>query len=226
MREPEYVSHLTWSEVSPLRRPLLLVAFEGVFDAAESATTALQWIVKRSASERLAEIDPEVYFNFQEARPLARIADDGNRVIDWPSTKVEAVRTDSARDLVVMTGVEPHLRWNSFSDHVVEVARRSGCEMVVTVGAMPAMVPHTRPFAVIGSAIHPDLARRLNLSEAVLSGPDEPHRRSQRSPGRRQYPGDLIAGVGSPLRARTTKPEGHPSPAPAPAADNGGAHLL
>lgn len=148
-----------------------MVAFEGVFDAAESATSALRWIAERSDTQKMAEIDPEVYFNFQEARPMARIADDGNRVIDWPATKVEAVRTDSGRDLVVMTGVEPHLRWNSFADQVVEVARRSGCEMVVTVGAMVAMVPHTRPFAVIGSAIHPELAARLNLSKPSYQGP-------------------------------------------------------
>ncbi len=164
-------TELTWYELPSLRRPLLLVAFEGLFDAAEAATAALQWICQRTESAEVAMIDPETFFNFQEARPMVRIDADGERVIDWPTTEVYSVTTDSPRDLVVMTGVEPHLRWPSFADHVLEVARRSGCEMVVTVGAYIGMVPHTRPFSVTGSAVHPDLARRLNLSRPSYQGP-------------------------------------------------------
>lgn len=165
------MSDLIWNEVPELRRPMLLAAFEGIFDAAESATSALKWISDRAESTPMAEIDPETFFNFQETRPMARLAPDGTRVIDWPKTEIRAARTESVRDLVVMTGIEPHLRWNGFSDYVVEVARRSGCEMVVTVGAMVAMVPHTRPFAVTGSAQHPELVRRLNLSPPSYEGP-------------------------------------------------------
>ena len=164
-------SELTWYELPTLRRPLLLVAFEGLFDAAEAATAALHWIRKRTQGAAVAMIDPEPFFNFQEARPTVRIDQDGSRVIDWPATEVYSVSTDSPRDLVIMTGVEPHLRWPSFADHVLEVARRSGCEMVVTVGAYVGMVPHTRPFSVTGSAVHPDLARRLNLSRPSYEGP-------------------------------------------------------
>lgn len=165
-------AELTWYDDLPsLRRPLLLVAFEGLFDAAEAATTALQWIRQRTESSAVAMIDPETFFNFQEARPTVRIDGDGSRVIDWPTTEIYSVSTDSPRDLVVMTGVEPHLRWPSFADHVLEVARRSGCEMVVTVGAFIGMVPHTRPFSVTGSAVHPDLASRLNLSRPSYQGP-------------------------------------------------------
>ena len=164
-------AELTWYELPELRRPLLLVAFEGLFDAAEAATSALDWIRQRTDSTAVAMIDPEKFFNFQEARPTVRLDTDGERVIDWPTTEVYSVVTDAARDLVVMTGVEPHLRWSSFSDHVLEVARRAGCEMVVTVGAFIGMVPHTRPFSVTGSAVHPDLARRLNLSQPSYEGP-------------------------------------------------------
>ncbi len=171
VRDSKEVSDLIWSESPELRRPLLLVAFEGVFDAAESATSALRWISERAESSTIGEIDPERFYNFQETRPMARIDDDGQRVIDWPGAEVQAARTGSSRDLVIMTGTEPHLRWGTFSDHVVEVARRARCEMVVTVGAMVAMVPHTRPFGVIGSAIHPELARRLHLSKPSYEGP-------------------------------------------------------
>lgn len=164
-------SELTWYDLPALRRPLLLVAFEGLFDAAEAATSALEWIRNRTESTSVAMIDPENFFNFQEARPSVRIDGTGQRVIDWPTTEVYSVVTDSARDLVVMTGVEPHLRWPSFADHVLEVAHSAGCEMVVTVGAFIGMVPHTRPFSVTGSAVHPDLARRLNLSQPTYQGP-------------------------------------------------------
>ena len=164
-------TELTWYDLPTLRSPLLLVAFEGLFDAAEAATAALHWIRERTEASAVAMIDPEPYFNFQEARPTVRIDGDGERVIDWPTTEIYSVNTDSARDLVVMTGVEPHLRWPSFADHVLEVARRSGCEMVVTVGAFIGMVPHTRPFSVTGSAVHPELARRLNLSRPSYQGP-------------------------------------------------------
>ena len=167
----ESSAELTWYELPDLRRPLLLVAFEGLFDAAESATTALRWIRRRTESNAVGQIDPETFFNFQEARPTVRIDDVGQRVIDWPTTEIYSVLTDAPRDLVVMTGVEPHLRWPSFANHVLEVARRSGCEMVVTVGAFIGMVPHTRPFSVTGSAVHPDLARRLNLSPPTYEGP-------------------------------------------------------
>ena len=171
MRESWDVTDLIWNEIPELRRPLLLAAFEGMFDAAESATSALKWICDRSDAETIAEIDPENFFNFQEVRPMARLAPDGSRVIDWPKTEIHAARTGSSRDLVVMTGIEPHLRWSGFAEHVVEVARKSGCEMVVTVGALVAMVPHTRPFSVTGSAQHPELVRRLNLSKPSYEGP-------------------------------------------------------
>lgn len=164
-------SELTWIDDPTLRRPLLLVAFEGIFDAAESATTALKWIAERSEASAMAEIDPELFFNFQETRPMARLLPDGTRVIDWPKTEVQAARTSSARDLVLMTGIEPHLRWGRFADHIVEVATRSKCEMVVTVGALLAMVPHTRPFSVTGSAQNPELVRRLQLSRPTYEGP-------------------------------------------------------
>lgn len=164
-------SELTWYDLPELRRPLLLVAFEGLFDAAEAATAALAWIRQRTESSEVAMIDPETFFNFQEARPTVRIGEDGERIIDWPTTEVHSVVTGSTRDLVVMSGVEPHLRWPSFADHVLEVAQRSGCEMVVTVGAFIGVVPHTRPFSVTASAVHPDLARRLNLTQPTYQGP-------------------------------------------------------
>lgn len=160
-----------WDNAPALRRPLLLMAFQGLFDAAESATESLAWIRDRCESTEIAEIDPETYFNFHETRPVVRFDDSGQRVIDWPSTRVWSCKTDAERDLILMTGIEPQLRWRSFADDVLEVVRRSGAEMAVTVGAMVAMVPHTRPFPIAGSAANAELARRLNLDRPSYQGP-------------------------------------------------------
>ena len=164
------MSDLRWLTVPPLRRPFLLMSFEGLFDAGGAATAALAQIRARSETTKIAEIDAEQFFDFTEQRPLVRV-DNGVRSIEWPSTTVWACRTDGPRDLVVMSGVEPHLRWRSFADHIVEVVRRSGAELSITVGAMVAMVPHSRSFGVTGSAADSDLAERLGLDRPSYQGP-------------------------------------------------------
>lgn len=165
------MSDVTFFDTPPLRRPVLLIAFAGLFDAAEAATDALAWIKDRSECERIAEISSESYVNFQHARPRARLSSDGKRTIDWPDTKIWSCRQAGVRDVLVMLGVEPHLRWQSYADSVLAIARRSGAEMVVTVGSMVSMVPHTRPFAVTGSAADAELSGRLNLGKPTYQGP-------------------------------------------------------
>lgn len=164
------MADLKWLTVPPLRRPFLLMSFEGLFDAGGAATGALEQIRDRSDTTKIAEIEAEDFFDFTEQRPLIRIAD-GVRSIEWPSTSVWACRTAGPRDLVVMSGVEPHLRWRSFADHIIEVVRRSGAELSITVGAMVSMVPHSRTFGVTGSSADPDLADRLGLDRPSYQGP-------------------------------------------------------
>jgi len=161
---------LSWQTVPPLRRPILLMAFEGLFDAGNAATDALTWIRDHTEAVQIAEISSENFFNFQEHRPLVQLRE-GEREIDWPSTRVWACRTGGKRDLVVMTGVEPHLLWRTYADHVVEIAKRCGAEISATIGAMVSMVPHTRPLAVTGSAATPQLADRLGLGRPSYQGP-------------------------------------------------------
>lgn len=165
------MSEVIWKDQVPLRRPVLLMAFEGLFDAAESATESLAWIRDRCTTTQLAEIDPEIYFNFHETRPIVRFDATGTRVIDWPATRVWACQTDGPRDLILMTGVEPQLRWRSFAESVLEIVRRGGAEIAVTVGALVSMVPHSRPFPITGSAANAELARRMNLDRPSYQGP-------------------------------------------------------
>jgi proteasome assembly chaperone (PAC2) family protein len=165
------VTMLQWSDPPPLNRPVLLVAFRGLFDAAQAATDAVGWLRDRTPSQQVAAIDPEEFFNFQEARPLVRFDAEGNRVVEWPSNVIWASHPEAGRDLLLLSGEEPHLRWGTFADLLLDVVRRTGTEMVVTVGSMVGMVPHTRPFAVTGSAAHPELARRLGLGRPTYQGP-------------------------------------------------------
>ena len=164
------MTDLTWHTVPPLRRPILLMAFEGLFDAGSSATDALEWIRDHTESTKIAEISSENFFNFQEYRPVVKLHH-GQRQIMWPSTEVWACHTTGVRDLVVMTGVEPHLQWRTYADHIVEVARRSGAEISATIGAIVSLVPHSRPLSVTGSAASPQLADRLNLGRTSYQGP-------------------------------------------------------
>ncbi len=165
------MSEVVWDESPSLSRPLMVVAFEGWFDAGECATGAIQWLRDHHPSRRIAAIDPEEFFDFQENRPHVEIAPDGDRRIRWPSLECFAIENDAGHDLVLLAGIEPRMRWRTFCDSVIELAADTGCEMVVTLGAMVAGIPHSRPASVKGSAASPELARRLGLDRPSYQGP-------------------------------------------------------
>jgi len=149
----------------------MVTAFRGWFDVGGAATGAVEWLSRRSKSVKVAHIDPEKFFDFNEERPRARLVD-GRHEIVWPGNAVHMLRAEaSSRDLVLIAGVEPHLRWQTFADAIVEVARRSGAALLVTLGAHIGEVPHTRPFGVTGSSADPDLADALGLSRPSYEGP-------------------------------------------------------
>ncbi len=166
------MSALEWNDIPELDHPLVVVAFEGWFDAGGAATDAVDCLADLGDAAEIARIDSEPFFNFQEQRPTVAYDDVGDRVITWPDTVVRAVRPNGAsRDLVLISGVEPHLRWPSFCRDILSVIERTGAEMVVTLGAMVAVVPHTRPLVVTGSSTTPELARRLGLNKPSYQGP-------------------------------------------------------
>ena len=155
-----------------LDRPILVVAFRGLFDAAGSATSAVEWLAERLDSVQVGEVDPETFFDFTQERPVVEFDDHDVRWIRWASNRVLAVRTaEGQRDLVLVSGVEPHLRWRTFTEALLEAATRSGSRMVVTLGSMSGMSPHTRPPAVTGSSTNRDLADRLGLDRPSYQGP-------------------------------------------------------
>jgi proteasome assembly chaperone (PAC2) family protein len=165
------MDHTTLIRRPRLRGPVLLAAFDGWNDAGEAATTALDAIGDGLGAEIFATVDPEAFYDFQATRPTVRMVN-GRRRIEWPAVELRAARLPAAdHDLIVVRGHEPNLRWRSFVSEILQVAVSLGVEMVVTVGALLADVPHTRPVQVVGSAGDRELAERLGLNVSRYEGP-------------------------------------------------------
>jgi proteasome assembly chaperone (PAC2) family protein len=184
------VDALMWEGDAPeLRSPVLVAAFAGWNDAASAATTALEAAAVDLDAEIVARIDPEEFYDFQVSRPTIRLTDGQARHVDWPENTFVAARTGAERDLVLLSGIEPNLRWRTFAAAVLDACERLGVEMVVTMGALIADVAHSRPVPITGLASDPELVERLDLSRSNYEGPtgivgivhDECRRRSMAS---------------------------------------------
>ena len=164
---------LNWvGEPPELRSPVLVAAFAGWNDAASAATTALEAVSASLDAERIAEIDPEEFYDFQVTRPTIRMAEGQTRQVDWPANTIyAATRRERRARPGAGLGIEPNLRWRTFAAAVLEAAERLDVEMVVTLGALLADVPHTRPVPITGLASDPELVERLGLSRSSYEGP-------------------------------------------------------
>jgi proteasome assembly chaperone (PAC2) family protein len=167
------VDPVLWEGDPPeLRSPALVCAFAGWNDAASAATTALEAVAASLDSEVLARIDPEEFYDFQVNRPTIRLVEGQTREIDWPANTLLSVRVPTAeRDLVLLSGVEPNIRWRTFADSIVSAANRLGVELIVSLGALMADVAHTRPVPITGLASDPELVEQLGMSRSSYEGP-------------------------------------------------------
>ncbi len=155
----------------PLHAPIMVVALRGWFDVAEVATGALDELLNDRVAPVIAAIDADPFYDFTQERPEVYLDDDDERHVRWPSNEFRLMRNPGrAHDLVVLSGVEPHLRFATFADSIIAVARRLGCSVVVTVGAAAEAVPHTRPPLVVGSSTTDGLVRALGLSRPTYQG--------------------------------------------------------
>lgn len=164
---------LIWLRATPaLRDPVLVVAFEGWNDAGDAATIAARHLADRFDATPMASIDPERYYDFSTTRPLVHLDDDRNRSITWPENELVAGRAPSSgSDIVVLLGLEPQLRWRTFCDQVIAAARAIGASKVITLGALLADVPHTRPVEIYGATDDPQLMAQLDLAASSYEGP-------------------------------------------------------
>jgi proteasome assembly chaperone (PAC2) family protein len=155
-----------------LRRPVLVASFRGWNDGGHGASLAGAFLAKAWSAEKFAEIDPERFFDFSSTRPQVSLVDGTMRRIDWPENSFHRARLEqSARDVVLLLGSEPSLRWRTFCSLVTELAQEVGVELVVTLGSLLADVPHTRPAPVTASASDPALVERLGVQASRYEGP-------------------------------------------------------
>lgn len=155
-----------------LNRPILIAAFRGWNDAGDAASFAASHLARVWSTESLASIDPEEFYDFQSVRPQVELIDGATRKITWPSNEFSAGRLPgSPHDVMVLIGTEPNLRWKAFSQIVIEVARMHDVELVITMGALLADVPHSRPVPVTGTAADQALIDKLGLQRSRYEGP-------------------------------------------------------
>ncbi len=166
------VDHVRWTARPTFGSPVIIAAFEGWNDAGEAASTAARYLLERWDAEPVASIDPEEFFDFTSTRPHVQLDDEGHRQIVWPSTELYVVPDEGAGvSVAVLLGPEPELRWRTYCRQVTDVATAVGARLVVTLGALLAEVPHSRPVPVTGTAPDPDSVAGLSLRASTYEGP-------------------------------------------------------
>ncbi len=166
------MSDVSWSDRPRLRNPLLVCAFKGWNDAGEAASAALRFLIESFDAEQVGAIDPEEYFDFSDTRPTVSLEGGRSRVIEWPELAFHAASVAGAdRDLLLLEGPEPSLRWRNFTRTVIEAGRELDAREMVTLGALLADVPHTRPTHVTGLASDDSLIERLGFERSSYEGP-------------------------------------------------------
>jgi predicted ATP-grasp superfamily ATP-dependent carboligase len=166
------VPYLEWRDRPQLREPIMVCAFRGWNDAGEAASAAVQFLAEAFDAQPVAEIDPDDFYDFTAVRPTVRLVEGRTRTIDWPENLFKAARVAGAdRDLIMVQGVEPSLHWKSYCAAIIEVADTLGVRMVVTLGALLADVPHSRPVAITGLASTEGLVERLGFERTNYEGP-------------------------------------------------------
>jgi hypothetical protein len=168
----EYIN-LEWRP--EIERPVLIAGFTGWNDAAEAASLALSAIEETSGAKRFGSFDGEEFFDYQATRPQIKLVEGVTRTIEWPENVLSVtggnVEALGGRGAVLLSGPEPNFRWRSFCQAVVDLARELDARLVITLGALLADVPHSRPVAVAANAQDPSLVENLGLSASRYEGP-------------------------------------------------------
>ena len=155
-----------------LTDPVMVAAFEGWNDAGDAASTAIEHLQLTWDATPLAEIDPDDYYDFQVTRPTVRLVDGVTRRVEWPTTRLSVCRPPgSNRDVILVHGIEPNMRWRRFCAELLEHVDALGVTTVVTLGALLADTPHTRPIPVTGTAYDTESASRFGLERSRYEGP-------------------------------------------------------
>ena len=166
------MDHVRWTTRPTLRQPVVLAAFEGWNDAGDAASTAARYLVDRWDLDLVADVDPEEFYDFTSTRPEVHLDDDGLREIIWPTTEIHAGTIPGGdQDVLLIVGTEPQLRWRTYCEQLTAVAQDHGARLCVTLGALLAEVPHTRPTPIVGTAYEPEVVAGLELQPSRYEGP-------------------------------------------------------
>jgi proteasome assembly chaperone (PAC2) family protein len=157
----------------------MVVAFSGWNDAGEAATGATSHLLGTWTDEEfdiipelIAQVDPEDFYDFQVNRPMVNIDETSIRTLTWPGAEVFALATPQLpHDFIVVRGVEPSMKWKRFTAELLDLADDCEVSLVITLGAMLADTPHTRPITVTGTSAHPEIAQRLEVEVSKYEGP-------------------------------------------------------
>lgn len=166
------MDHVRWGRRPSLRNPVIIVAFEGWNDAGDSSTLAINYLRDCWRAEAFATIDPEEFFDFTSVRPQVSLEDGCQTGITWPSTSLySAILPEQNFDLLLLVGVEPQLKWRTFARQITSLADTYQARLVITLGALLAEVPHSRPVSIIGSASAAEVVAAIDLTHSSYEGP-------------------------------------------------------
>jgi len=164
--------YLRWSIRPSLRRPVIVAAFAGWSDAGDAATITARYVRDSLGARPFAELDAEEFYDFAATRPQVRLREGSTREIVWPANQFSAAAAAGAsHDLIVLVGIEPQLRWRTFCSLITDVAKDFDAAMLITLGALLADVPHSRPVRIIGTAADPEMSTVFGLQRSRYEGP-------------------------------------------------------
>jgi proteasome assembly chaperone (PAC2) family protein len=164
-------SELIWEREWPAQTSILVLAFAGYFDAALAATGAVDHLVEHTGATRLAHVDSDRFFDAQQVRPTVTLEDGITRRITWPENVVHANESTAVgRELVLLSGIEPHYHWRDFAALLIDVATTTAAQVIVTLGSTAAQTPHTRMPIVHASSTNDVLAQRFGLARPRYQG--------------------------------------------------------
>lgn len=159
-------------DVPDLTAPVVIASFEGWNDAADAASGLVDHLIEVWNARFVGAVDPDDYYDFQVNRPVIGTDEAGHTQITWPATRIAVASPPGmARDVILVRGLEPNMRWRQFCAELLAMGDDLGAELVITLGAMLADAPHTRPLPVTGSVSEPELRDRLELDESAYEGP-------------------------------------------------------
>ncbi len=173
------LEHLRWSRRPQLYAPVLLVAFGGWSDAGDAATTAVRFLGDAWGAQSFATLDPEHFYDFSSTRPQVQFDENDQREVTWPENTFASASVPAADlDVITLIGVEPQLRWRTFCEQIIGLARLFDARRVITFGALLAEVPHARPVSIFGVGHDAEVFARARAAALALRRPDRHHRRA------------------------------------------------